>query len=184
MPRRSWPSHPLLLPLMAATFLLVTTQACSAAPDGTLMTVVKQHLAKSDWKFTQVEGRNVLRLGCKGSDATWTCVAEVKEDRHFVGFYSILPMKAPSDKRLLAAEFLMRANYGLKLGNFEMDFSDGQVLYKTSVNVDGGALTTQMVDTLLTTNVMIVDRYLSGLAKVLAGKATPAEAVAEAEKKQ
>lgn len=169
--------------LLAACLLALVPSGPAAAADGPLMTVVKSHLAQSDWKFQPVEGRPVLRLGCKGTDTTWTCLVEVREDRHFVGCYSLLPTKVPPEKRLLAAEYLIRANYGLKLGNFDMDFTNGQVLFRTTVTLEDGVLTPQMFGALLTKNVLIVDRYLGGLDQVLSGKASPAQAAAEADKK-
>ncbi len=42
------------------------------------------------------------------------------------------PVKAPEEKRLAIAEFVARANDGLRIGNFELDFGDGEVRYKRS----------------------------------------------------
>jgi len=33
-------------------------------------------------------------------------------------------------------EFLTRANYGLNIGNFEMDFQDGEIRFKTAIDVE------------------------------------------------
>ena len=43
----------------------------------------------------------------------------------------------PEEMRVPMAEFLTRANYGLRIGNFEMDFEDGEVRYKSSVDFEG-----------------------------------------------
>lgn len=54
-------------------------------------------------------------------------------------------MNVPEDRRLALAEFLTRANYGLFIGNFEMDWQDGEVRYKTSIDVAGDRLSTALV---------------------------------------
>ena len=50
-------------------------------------------------------------------------------------FYSVLPLNVPCGQASAIAEFITRANYGMALGNFELDFNDGEVRYKTSVDV-------------------------------------------------
>ena len=48
--------------------------------------------------------------------------------------YHIAPVKAPVEQRSAISEFITRANYGLTNGNFEMDFNDGELRYKTNVS--------------------------------------------------
>ncbi len=38
---------------------------------------------------------------------------------------------------MAVAEFITRANFGIVIGNFEIDFSDGEIRYKTSIDVEG-----------------------------------------------
>ncbi len=79
------------------------------------------------------------------------------------------------------AEFLTRANYGLVIGNFEMDFGDGEVRYKTSIDVEGDRLTSALIKQMVYINVLMMDRYLPGIMKVAFGNADPARAIAEIE---
>ena len=48
--------------------------------------------------------------------------------------YHTAPIKAPLEQRAAISEFITRANYGLTNGNFEMDFSDGELRYKTTIS--------------------------------------------------
>ena len=61
------------------------------------------------------------------------------------------------------AEFVTRANRGMRIGNFELDFDDGEIRYKTSMDVEGGDLTDKMIDNLLRANLTTTDRYFTGL---------------------
>ena len=48
--------------------------------------------------------------------------------------YHTAPIKVPVEQRAAVSEFITRANYGLNNGNFEMDFNDGELRYKTTVS--------------------------------------------------
>ncbi len=96
-------------------------------------------------------------------------------------FYSLCPVTAPVDKRLVMAEFLTRANYGLTIGNFEMDFDSGEIHYKTSLDVEGDRLSTALVRQLVYANVAIVDRYLPGIMAVIYGNVLPIDAISQIE---
>ena len=51
-----------------------------------------------------------------------------------VSCYYSAPITVPEEKRTAISEFITRANYGLTNGNFEMDFSDGELRYKTTIS--------------------------------------------------
>jgi len=112
-------------------------------------------------------------------------VADVKEDRGILVFYSIGSIKVPEPARVAAAEYLTRANYNLILGNFELDMSDGEVRYKTSISVgEKGVLTSDLIRPVVLTNFGTMDLYMPGLLAVAMGGKNPAEAVREAEAKK
>ncbi len=65
------------------------------------------------------------------------------------------------------AEFLTRANYGLIIGNFELDFGDGEIRYKTSLDVEGDRLSQASIKQLVYTSVLTMDQYLPGIEAVI-----------------
>jgi hypothetical protein len=79
------------------------------------------------------------------------------------------------------AEFITRANYGLRIGNFELDFRDGEVRYKSSLDFEGETLTPGLVKFAIYPAVQTMDRYLPGLMGVIYGHKPRAEAIAEVE---
>ncbi len=147
----------------------------------TILETVINFFDQDDWPFTPLGGQPVLRLGFQGENGQWTCYAQVREEQEQFIFYSLCPVNAPEEKRLAAAEFLTRANYGLFIGNFELDMNDGEIRYKTSIDVEGDRLSEALVRTLVYANVLTMDRYLPGLMSVLYGGASPAEAIAQVE---
>jgi hypothetical protein len=143
--------------------------------------IVTQFFRDDGWRFQAVEGFPILQMGYSGQSGAWTCYARwIDEMERFV-FYSVLPIKVPEAARPAAAEFVTRANYGIILGNFEMDYADGEVRYKTSIDVEGGQLVPAMIKTLVYANVLTVDRYLPGLLATVYGGALPAEAIVRVE---
>ena len=88
---------------------------------------------------------------------------------------------APDDRERVG-EYLTRANWGMAIGNWEMDPTTGEVRYKTSIDVgDDDELTIGLVKGLVYTNMRMVERYLPGLLDVAAGTLAPAAAVQRAE---
>ena len=57
----------------------------------------------------------------------------------------------------------------MRIGNFELDFDDGEIRYKTSIDVEGGELIDKMIDNLLRANLTTTDRYFGGLMELIYG---------------
>ena len=85
---------------------------------------------------------------------------------------------------MMVAEFITRANYGLKVGNFEMDMDDGEVRFKTSIDVEKDQLNRTQVSNLVYANVWTMDRYLPGIFSVIYGSENPRQAVNKIEGRQ
>ena len=67
------------------------------------------------------------------------------------------------------------------MGNFEMDYSDGEIRFKTSIDVSGDRITFALLRQLIYTNVLTMDQYLPSIMAVIYGNATPEEAIAQIE---
>jgi hypothetical protein len=134
-----------------------------------------------EWPFFVIEGQHTLRLNYRGNNGRFTCSAQYLEERNYVMFYSFSPVSVPEDKRLIVAEFLTRANYRLIFGNFEMDFTDGEVYYKTSLNVEGINLDSDRISHVVYTNVTMMDRYLPGILQIMYSNISAADAIAQIE---
>ncbi len=148
---------------------------------GELFDVVVQFFTEDDWPFEIVEGRTMLRTAFQGENGRFRCFAQTREEQYQFVFYSGLYNNTPEDKRAAMAEFLTRANYGMVIGNFELDFSDGEVRYKTSIDVEGDRLTTALVKQMVYASVARMDSYVPGIMAVMYGAKTPLEAIVEIE---
>ncbi len=142
-----------------------------------ILDTVVQFLKEDNWHFQEDEEKSIISMKFSGEHGTWTCVAQALEKHQELLFYSILDTKVPPDKRQAVSEYLTRANYGLRLGNFEMDFSDGEVRYKTSIDVEGGQLTPSMSKVMAYANLQTMDKYFPGIMEVIYTKHPPEEVI-------
>ena len=177
-----------LLKGVADLFEDLETWIDSSLPDdepdetiGTLLETLIEFFEEDDWPFTRLDDPALLRLAFQGDNGRWTCYAQVREEAQEFIFYSLCPVIAPEDQRSQMAEFITRANYGLIIGNFEMDFTDGEIRYKTSIDVEGDLLSQSLVKRLVYTNVTLMDKYLPGIIAVVEKGISPAAAITQVE---
>ncbi|RLC76114.1 MAG: hypothetical protein DRI81_10635 [Chloroflexi bacterium] len=150
---------------------------------GQILETVLKFFSDDEWPFSRLEERPILRTGFAGDNGEWTCYAQVQEEQERFIFYSVCPVKAPEEKRPAMAEFLTRVNYGLVIGNFEMNFSDGEIRSKTSADFEGDRASVAVIKNLVYANVLTMDLYLPGIMSVLYGDVSPAQAITQVEGK-
>ncbi|MEM6403299.1 MAG: YbjN domain-containing protein, partial [Cyanobacteria bacterium P01_D01_bin.116] len=124
---------------------------------------------RENWQFQESSDKQGLTLGFKGKNGEWICYAIVREEQRQFLFYSVCMVKPPKTKLANIAEFITRANFGMAIGNFELDLTDGEIRYKTSIDVDGDRLNFDLISNLVYTNVMMMDKYLPGIIWVIRG---------------
>jgi len=142
--------------------------------------VVQAFLREMEWNWEQIDEHR-LRVLINGEAGQWTWLACWNKDDTLFGSYSICPFNVPAKRRLAVAEFLTMANYGLSLGNFELDLRDGEVRFKTSTPVQEGRLSREMVRELAFCGFSLMDRYTPSLMTVAFGKVSPRKAIQQAE---
>lgn len=138
-------------------------------------------LIEDEWFPQEITERNAYTMRFQGKNGSLRVVASVRPDARQLLLYAVAPNNVPEGLRAAAAEFLTRANYGIYIGNFEMDWSDGEVRYKSSLAFEGTALTYTLVRNAIYPAVHMMDKYLPGLLKVVYGGKAPADAIQEIE---
>jgi hypothetical protein len=140
--------------------------------------VVIDFLKENNWSFSQHETEPIIRMGYEGENGEWTCVARTREIPAQFVFYSIFPIAVPQKKRVAIAEFITRVNFGLIVGNFEMDFQDGELRYKTyGIDTEDNSISSALIKQLIFINVMTMDRYLPELMSVIYANLSPEDAI-------
>lgn len=139
--------------------------------------VITNFLDQMGWGYEPMGEQMVLRSRVKGKNGEWLCFIHCRADASQCVFYSSAPVRTPEVLRPAVVEYITRANWGLLAGNFEFDYGDGEVRFKTMVDFSGTSLTNELLHALVKGNVSTMDTYLPGLEAVIGLQQTPADAI-------
>jgi len=142
----------------------------------TIVELVKDYFKTEGWLFSQVEDKNVFLFGINGENGKFQCLADIFDEEKFFSFYSICGFNTPESKKQEMAELITRLNYEEGFGNFEMDFEDGEIRYKTSIFYESLEPTTQFVKNIIIQNIMSMDDSLPALTGLAFQNMTPIDA--------
>lgn len=131
-----------------------------------LMATVRVPISQIVTRYLQVNGieyeetsEGVLRLNYRGQNGEWICLIKLDEASQQCAVYSILPNSIPEIGRKACAVMLAYTNYDLEIGNFEIDLEDGELRYRTAIDVTGDRLSPALFENLLATNVNTMDCF-------------------------
>lgn len=145
-----------------------------------ILKVVAASFAARGWTHRAIERPRAIEVTHDGADIPWKSYAQSKDgDRVFV-YYSLCPENAPPERRAEVARFLMRVSFGILVGSFEMNWDDGEVRLKTSINLYGEPLSSALLQGVLLSNHHAMADYLPNLLKVIRGEQNSDEAYEEA----
>lgn len=146
-----------------------------------LLSVVIKFFERNRWTYELDAGRSALVTRFRGSAGTWHCAAVVNQEEQQVAFFAQVETVTPEERRPAVIEYITRANFGLGMGNFEMDLSDGETRCKTCLSVQGASLTPALLDNLVRRNFELMDRYVPAMRKVISEELLPEAAITQAE---
>lgn len=146
---------------------------------GKILDAASRFFKEDNWNFEGHPEKPILRMNFQGKNGRWTCFAQERNNQML--FYSVAQVNAPEELRPAIAEFITRANYGMAIGNWEMDYSDGEIRYKTSIDVDEATLTNTLIKPVVYVNCLMMDKYLPGIMAVLYGGVDAKSAVDKVE---
>ena len=115
------------------------------------------------------------------------CIVDIHEDNFLV--LSRIPVKPYGNEKDVKAtiralaEFVCRANYGLKNGCFELDLDDGELRFRTFVDCEELLPSQEVIFNSIGVSIAMVNRYSRGILDVLYKGADPKIAVQECEGK-
>lgn len=142
---------------------------------------VREFIDEMKWtSWVELDDRN-LRGIVYGEVGRWICYLSWDERESHVACHSCCGMKVPAVSRTAVNEYLAMANFNLRLGNFEMEHSTGEVCFKTSAPLEGIEPTMEFVKALAFANFSMMDRYMPGLMAVAFGNQDPKKAIEKAE---
>lgn len=140
-------------------------------------------LEQVGWTYELVpEEEGTLLLNYEQPDVgAWTCYALARERQQQCLFYSEFPVEIPKDRWSAVTEFLMLANYGMPIGNFEMNLDNGKIRFKTGIDIEGDRLSRALFKGIVQANLTMMTRYLPGVVEVGLEGVSPRDAIEEVE---
>ena len=98
-----------------------------------LFTTIEKAFEEEGWAFSTVPGREVIRAGFEGSQTRIALHVQSFPELPAVSVVSesVTTTDSPA-KRERLAELIMRVNQTLTVGNFEMDWDAGRVIFRVT----------------------------------------------------
>jgi hypothetical protein len=142
---------------------------------------VQQFLQIDGWYPEDIDGLTAYACRYVGTQSEFRVVLHINVELQQLYIYTIFPLMVPVERRSDMAELVTRANYGLRIGNFEMDFRDGELRYKASIDFEDVPLTHALIKNMIYPAVQTADRYHRAIMRVGFEGIDAAEAITEVE---
>lgn len=133
---------------------------------------------QQNWEYTEIKGKTIAMLGISGENGEFQCIADVNEGEKRLLFLSFCNVNVPKEKRINMSELLTRLNFGQFLGNFEMDFEDGEIRFKTSMYFSHGSPELEVIENLIMTNIFAMDASMPAIFNLINENISPLQALA------
>lgn len=129
----------------------------------------------------QIHAENrAVTLNLTAEHASYALYFHVPAPLRLIGSRVSAGFRVPEAKRVALCEALNRANYGLRIGNFEMDMRDGEVVFR--IGQDCTALPDMLLlERMISTSIDTFERYVPALMRIMYADISPERAIAEVE---
>jgi hypothetical protein len=144
-----------------------------AAPDSPLFSAVIQTFQHMGWQSRRVENHEVLEADFEAYHTRTRIHVQVFAPLNAASVVGTLGHKIPDSRSGLICEALMRTNKDLTIGNFELDFDTGTVLFRASNIFPAGQADGRIIASLVHSTLAEVDRITPFLTLLL--RMTPEE---------
>lgn len=150
-----------------------------------IASAIENFLNEDGWHFMFDEnnGSFVFSLSVAGKLKNISYMIRIKETGYIV--YAISPIGVDkNDKKMMSnmAEFICRANYGLKTGNFEINMDSGEIQFKFYVPCDDAVPAYATIGNSIFCPAIMFDEYGPGIVDVIFNNVSGKDAVEKCEK--
>jgi hypothetical protein len=139
------------------------------------------HLDEHDLRYRANSDAGSITADFQGEVGTYRFIASIDEDGELFQVFCCSPVLVPEGARPSVAEAITRANYGLRLGKFEMDCDDGELRFQIGHVLSDGVLDDRIIARSIGTAMGMLDRYLPAFLSVIYGNEPPKDAIGHVE---
>ena len=146
---------------------------------GLMLADVRAMFDSHGYQYEHLDSRwcRLTMHGAKGFYRVWF---SADDNTGFVRVFGSYGAAIPPERRSAIADTASRVNFTLVLGNFELDFSDGELRFRVSMDIEGGLFAKQVADNMLGCLMHTMDRYADTFMRVAFGDVEPEEALRDA----
>jgi hypothetical protein len=136
-----------------------------------------QHLDERDVSYLANGESRSICADFRCAVGTYRIIAAVDADSDLFQVFGYSPLRVPEGARPAVAETVARANCGLRVGKFELDYDDGEVRFQAAQILMEDSLEENVIDRLLGTTMSMLDMYLPAILSVIYGNELPQDAI-------
>ena len=136
-----------------------------------------RHLDERDIRYLTNTDNFSICADFREDVGVYRVVASVNPDDGLFQVFGHSPVRVPAGSRPAIAETITRANYGLKVGKFEMDFDDGDLRFQAAQILPSDSLDDETIRRLIGTAIVMLNTYLPAILSVIYGNEAPKDAI-------
>ncbi|HWM92956.1 MAG TPA: YbjN domain-containing protein [Thermoanaerobaculia bacterium] len=140
-----------------------------------------RYLRDHSWKAERMQDETAFKARKEGDLCPLLYYFQVKTELQQFLFYIVPEIDLFQDMVPPVGEFVCRANHGMRIGSFELDWRSGRLSFKSSLNFKGVELSPILIDNTIQPALTAFDEFFPGAARVIAGLDTPADAIRKIE---
>ncbi len=143
-----------------------------------------EHLTSQNIGFWSHSEDMSICADFRGEVGTYRLYARVEADDNLFQVFGYSPVRVPAGARPAVTETVSRANFGLKIGKFELDLDEGNLRYQAAQILPEGELDEQTIQRLIGTTIAMLNVYLPAVLSVIYGNELPIDAIRHVEPRQ
>jgi hypothetical protein len=132
-----------------------------------LMNQIATFLKQKGFYAEQQPNKSIIRLYHEFNNVRYRCFIVVHFSIKEVFFYFVPPITIQEEFLLSIAEYTTRINCGMTTGNFELNFSNGEVNYKRTIRWRDELFEMNEIMDVLDSGVTLWAFYLEGLLAIV-----------------
>jgi len=125
---------------------------------GKILDAVEKYLTGEDWNFKKLPDNEAILCSVKRKEASFRMVIQSREQSSLLTIKTSMENNIPEGKRLIVSDFINRMNFHVQIGNFELDMNDGEIRFRTSIDIEDSTLTQAMIRNLMAVGVIMMDQ--------------------------
>jgi hypothetical protein len=137
-----------------------------------------QHFDAHEIRYLTSGDNQTVWADFRGVVGSYRVVATVDAADGVFQVFGYSPVYVPEGSKPAIAETLARANCGLKVGKFEMNYDQGEVRFQAAHILADNSLEDETIRRLMGTTMSMLNVYLPAVLSVIYGNELPKDAVA------